>query len=135
FNRSKNFDYDWMRNTIYNLVLEYEANHLAKNHLEIWIMLHVQSFIDKTFLDIEGMEIVRDETCSYALSKRKNSQRVVASIGLMKRKAMGRHGDLIIWKWHTEYVCSEAGKIFEGINGTKIIKEGGLKMPKMLRDA
>ncbi|CAG8699543.1 15347_t:CDS:2, partial [Racocetra fulgida] len=70
----------------------------------------------------------------YASSNRKNSQRVVASTDSMKRKAMGRRGDLIIRKWHTEYGCSEAGKIFEGINGTKIIKEGGLKMPKMLRD-
>ncbi|CAG8783932.1 18743_t:CDS:2, partial [Gigaspora margarita] len=94
FDRSKNFDYDWIRNTIYNL----------------------------------------GESCSYASSNRKNSQRVVASTDSMKRKAMGRRGDLIIRKWHTEYGCSEAGKIFEGINGTKIIKEGGLKMPKMLRD-
>ncbi|CAG8689600.1 4515_t:CDS:2, partial [Ambispora leptoticha] len=113
FDRSKNFDYDWIRNTTYNLMLEYEANHLAKDHLETWIMLHVWSFIDKIFLDIDGMEIVRFK---------------------MKKKAMGRRGDLIIRKWHTEYGCGEAGKIFEGINGTKIIKEGGLKMPKMLRD-
>ncbi|CAG8661214.1 6334_t:CDS:10, partial [Ambispora gerdemannii] len=134
FDRSKNFDYDWIRNTTYNLVLEYEANHLAKDHLETWIMLHVWSFIDKIFLDIDGMEIVRGESCSYASSNRKNSQRVVASTGSMKKKAMGRRGDLIIRKWHTEYGCGEAGKIFEGINGTKIIKEGGLKMPKMLRD-
>jgi len=59
---------------------------------------------------------------------------VVASTSSMKRKSMGRRGDLIIRKWHTKYGCGEAGKIFEGINGTKIIKEGGLKMPKMLRD-
>lgn len=59
---------------------------------------------------------------------------MVASTGSMKKKAMGRYGDLIIRKWHTEYGCSEAGKIFEGINGTKIIKEGDLKMPKMLKD-
>ncbi|CAG8837749.1 11089_t:CDS:10, partial [Gigaspora margarita] len=116
FDRSTNFDYDWIRNTIYNLMLEYEANHLAKDHLETWIMLHVWSFIDKTFLDIEGMEIVRGESCSYASSNRKNSQRVVASTGSMKKKAMGRYGDLIIWKWHT------------------VIKEGDLKMPKMLKD-
>ncbi|CAG8817780.1 400_t:CDS:1, partial [Gigaspora rosea] len=50
--------YDFYGCCYNNSVLEYEANHLAKNHLEIWIMLHVQSFIDKTFLDIEGMEIV-----------------------------------------------------------------------------
>ncbi|CAG8720718.1 16169_t:CDS:10, partial [Dentiscutata erythropus] len=93
-----------------------------------------KSFIDKAFLDIEGMEIVRGELCSYALSNKKNLQRVVASTDLIKRKAIGQRGDLIIQKWHTEYGCSKAGKIFERINDTKIIKEGGLKMPKMLRD-
>ncbi|RIA79722.1 hypothetical protein C1645_47907 [Glomus cerebriforme] len=134
FDRSKNFDYDWIRNTIYNLVLEYEANHLTKDHLEAWIMLHIWTFIDKAFLDIDGMEITRGESCSYASSNRRNSRRVVASTSPIKRRAMGRRGDLIIRKWHSEYGCSEAGKIFDGKNGTKIIKEGGLKMPKMLRD-
>ena len=45
---------------------------------------------------------------------------------------MGRRGDLIIRKWYSEYGCSE--EVFDGKNGTKIINEGDLKMPKMLRD-
>ncbi|RHZ80892.1 hypothetical protein Glove_131g62 [Diversispora epigaea] len=123
FNRLKDFDYDWIRNTIYNLVLEYEANHLTKDHLEAW------SFVDKAFLNIDGMKIVREELYSYALTTP------------LKRKLMGRCSDLIIQKWHTEY---EARKIFEENNGTKIIHQetfrgfpdvkGGLKMSKMLRD-
>ncbi|CAG8642215.1 2268_t:CDS:2, partial [Ambispora gerdemannii] len=134
FDRSKDFDLDWIRCCYNNSVLEYEARHLAKEHLEAWIMLHAWSFIDKAFFDIDGMEIVRGESSSYASSNRKNAQRVLASTTSLKRKLMGRRGDLIIRKWHTEYGCSEAGKIFEGNNDTKIIKEGGLKMPKMLRD-
>ncbi|CAG8501792.1 11713_t:CDS:10 [Paraglomus brasilianum] len=109
-------------------------NGFRKDHLEAWIMLHIWTFIDKAFLDIDGMEITRGESCSYASSNRKNSQRTVPSTSPLKRKAMGRRGDLIIRKGHLEYGCSEAGKNFDGKNGTKIIKEGGLKMPKMLRD-
>ncbi|RHZ63148.1 hypothetical protein Glove_332g53 [Diversispora epigaea] len=100
FDRLKDFDYDW-------ILLEYEANHLTKDHLEAW------SFVDKAFLNIDGMKI-----SSYT------------STTPLKRKLMGQCDDLIVQKWHTEH---EAGKIFEENNGTKIIK-GGLKMPKMLRN-
>ncbi|CAG8539799.1 7319_t:CDS:2 [Funneliformis mosseae] len=37
-------DRDWVRNTIYNLVLEYEAKSLEKSHLETWMLLHVLVF-------------------------------------------------------------------------------------------
>ncbi|CAH1768697.1 5756_t:CDS:2, partial [Entrophospora sp. SA101] len=33
-----------------------------------------------------------------------------------------------------EYGCAEIGKIFEGENGSKLLKERGLKAPKMLKD-
>ncbi|CAI2193323.1 9881_t:CDS:2, partial [Funneliformis geosporum] len=33
-----------------------------------------------------------------------------------------------------EYRCSEAGRYFKGINDTKILKERGLKCPKILKD-
>ncbi|KAG9289662.1 hypothetical protein G9A89_014397 [Geosiphon pyriformis] len=134
FDRSKNFDFDWIRNTVYNLLLEYEANHLENDHAETWIMLHIWSFIDKAFLDIDGVEVVRGEGSSRASSKRKNLHRVAASTNPLKRKAMGRRGDLIIRKWHTEYGCCEAGKIFDGNNGTKLLEEKSLKMPKMMKD-
>ncbi|EXX57491.1 hypothetical protein RirG_206680 [Rhizophagus irregularis DAOM 197198w] len=52
----------------------------------------------------------------------------------MKRKIMGRRGDLIIRKVSTEYGCSEAGKSFEGNNGTKLLHERGIKAPKMMKD-
>ncbi|POG81978.1 hypothetical protein GLOIN_2v1501336, partial [Rhizophagus irregularis DAOM 181602=DAOM 197198] len=34
----------------------------------------------------------------------------------------------------TEYGCSEAGKSFEGNNGTKLLHERGIKAPKMMKD-
>ncbi|CAJ0636662.1 11429_t:CDS:2 [Entrophospora sp. SA101] len=34
----------------------------------------------------------------------------------------------------TEYCCPEAGRYFKGENDTKILKESGIKSPKMLKD-
>ena len=38
---------------------EYEANSLKKDHLELWLLLHVWSFIDKAFENLGDVEAVR----------------------------------------------------------------------------
>jgi len=76
----------------------------------------------------------RGESSSLASSLRKNEHRTIAAIDPLKRKYIGRRGDVLIRKRLTEYGCGEIGKIYEGTNGTKIIKERGLKLPKMLKD-
>lgn len=134
FNRSRDFDRDWIRNTIYNLLQEYESNTLTTDHLELWILVHVWSFTDKVFNDIEEVKVVRGESCSLSSSARKNRERTVPGIVEMKRKALGRRGDMIIRKIKAEFGCAEAGRQFEGENGTKLLRERGLKMPKMMKD-
>lgn len=47
---------------------------------------------------------------------------------------MGKRGNLIIRKVSTEYGCSEAGKSYEGNNGTKLLRERDIKAPKMMKD-
>ncbi|RUS28786.1 hypothetical protein BC938DRAFT_481449 [Jimgerdemannia flammicorona] len=59
FFRAKDFDRDWIRNTIYNLLQEYEADTLSSDHLELWFLIHIWGFIDKIFSNIEGMEAGR----------------------------------------------------------------------------
>lgn len=80
FNRSRDFDRDWIRNTVYNLyvtnfiyisrldskfaisfyrLLEYESNALMSDHLELWILVHVWNFTYKVFNDIEEVKVVR----------------------------------------------------------------------------
>ncbi|RUO95943.1 hypothetical protein BC936DRAFT_142929 [Jimgerdemannia flammicorona] len=54
FFRAKDFDRDWIRNTIYNLLQEYEADTLSSDHLELWFLIHIWGFIDKIFSNIEG---------------------------------------------------------------------------------
>ncbi|CAG8624076.1 15273_t:CDS:2, partial [Racocetra fulgida] len=97
---------------------EYESNTLSSNHLELWYLVHVWSFIDKVFNDIEELEIVS------LSSSRKNRDRAVSAVIDMKRKMIGRRGDMII----------QAGRQFEGQNGTKLLLERGLKMPKVMKD-
>lgn len=80
------------------------------------------------------MEAVRGEPCSHSSSLRKNCEWTVDAIVKMKRKILGRRGDLLLRKITTEYGCAEAGRLFDGQNGTKLLQERGLKMPKMLKD-
>ncbi|CAG8712180.1 7780_t:CDS:2, partial [Funneliformis caledonium] len=104
FIRTKHFDFDWIKNSVYNLLLEYESGTLQQKHLDL------------------------------ASSKRKNSKRVIQGLVVITRKALGRKGDLILRKGIHEYSASEVGKDYEGDNGTKLLKERGLKSPKMLKD-
>ncbi|GET03382.1 C2H2-type zinc finger transcription factor [Rhizophagus clarus] len=134
FDRQKDFDRDWIRNTVYNLLREYEANSLKKDHLEMWLLLHVWSFIDKAFENLKDVEAVRGESCSLASSERKNKKRTVSALIKVKRKILGRKGDLIIRKIISEYGCSEAGIFYKGENDTKLLRERGLKTPKMMKD-
>src|SRR6185312_6287630 len=45
-----------------------------------------------------------------------------------------RRGDLIIRTMSKEFGCGEAGRLFSGNNGTKILRERGLKTPKVMKD-
>ncbi|PKK58077.1 hypothetical protein RhiirC2_347831 [Rhizophagus irregularis] len=134
YNRQNDFDRDWIRNTVDNLIREYEVGSLKRDHLEGWLLSHIWLFIDRVFENIEGVEVIRGESCSLASSARKNRNRNVASVSSMPRKAMGRRGDLIIHCMSREYGCGEAGNLYSGNNGTKILCERGLKTPKMMKD-
>ncbi|CAG8502910.1 14391_t:CDS:2 [Cetraspora pellucida] len=134
FDKIKHFNFDWVKNSIYNLILEYESDTLQQKHLEAWHNIHIWSFIDKCFNELEGVDIARGESCSLASSKRKNNRRIVQGIVKTTRKSIGRRGDLIIRKGSYEYGASEVGKDYDGDNGSKLLKERGLKSPKMLKD-
>jgi hypothetical protein len=77
---------------------------------------------------------IRGESGSIATAMRKNQDRVIPSMIKMKRKAMGRRGDLILSKGSVEYGCAEAGARDEGQWGTKKLLETGVKAAKILKD-
>ncbi|CAG8618502.1 728_t:CDS:10 [Paraglomus brasilianum] len=111
YNRERDFDRDWIRNTVDNLLRLYEAKSLDKDHSEAWLNLHVWSLVDRAFQNVDGIEVER--------------------IGIVLSL---RRGDLIIRTMSKEFGCGEAGRLFSGNNGTKILRERGLKTPKVMKD-
>ncbi|CAG8661204.1 5965_t:CDS:2, partial [Funneliformis mosseae] len=91
---------------------EYESNTLTADHLKLWILVHIWSFTDKVFNDIEEVKMV----------SKKNRERAVPEVIDMKRNAPGRRGDMIIRKITAEFGCAETDRKFEG------------KRPNMMKD-
>ncbi|EPB92644.1 hypothetical protein HMPREF1544_00373 [Mucor circinelloides 1006PhL] len=52
-------DFDWVRNTVYNLVCEYEANSYSHDHLEGWYTVHLWRLFDTVFDVLQDIEVSR----------------------------------------------------------------------------
>ncbi|CAG8579004.1 568_t:CDS:10 [Paraglomus brasilianum] len=132
----QDFAVDAIVYAVHSLVLLYERqpNALGVEHHEQWYNVNLWGpVIDKAFGDINGIDIVRGESCSFASSERKNRKRKRTH-----RKSLGRRGDAIIRKNSggqvLEFGGSEAGRWYTGKGGSKWLVETGLKLPKTLRD-
>ncbi|KAG1048225.1 hypothetical protein G6F43_009372 [Rhizopus delemar] len=127
-------DYDWVRSSVYNMLREYEAGSFDHSHHETWYLMHVWRFVDCAFDNVPEAEAVRGETSSLASAARKNKDRVIQD-----RKKIGRKCDIIIrsvdcnHSTSKEYGAGETGSIVD-LNGTKMLKESGIKLPKVMRD-
>lgn len=58
FDPKQHFDYDWIRNTCYNLLMEFEAGSLKIPHNEEWFKAHVWNFNDTVF-NHSNIEVAR----------------------------------------------------------------------------
>ncbi|KAI7856196.1 hypothetical protein BDC45DRAFT_437975, partial [Circinella umbellata] len=103
------------------------------NHTELDLLRRVWSLVELC-LDNVYIQTRGGEKTNMASSSRKNESRVPAGVAPMKRKAIGRRGDLIFVKGGIEVGCGELGKVDSGAKGTKEMKEGFLKAPKMMKD-
>ncbi|GAN09213.1 hypothetical protein MAM1_0250c08735 [Mucor ambiguus] len=112
YNPQTHYYYDWIRSSSYRLLMEYEAGSFLVPHHEEW-----------------------GEVSSSSSSCRKNQDRHCNSVDL-SRKKLGTKCDMIFKDAmaFTEYGASETGMKFEGENGSKLINEGFLKLPKTLKD-
>ncbi|CAJ0834800.1 13086_t:CDS:2 [Entrophospora sp. SA101] len=102
-------------------ICEYETCSLKQNHLELWYLVHIWSFIDRAFEDIDGIEAV-----SLASSQRKNRGCCIST----KKKDIRKERRLIIRKIMTEYGCSEAGT--KSLNLPSQIEEFAKVLPIIL---
>ncbi|RIB09056.1 hypothetical protein C2G38_1981881 [Gigaspora rosea] len=132
YNKVTHFDLKWIKKSIYDLVNEYENNNVKYGRHENWYIIHFWSLIDHSLPDLD-LYCAR-EVCSLASANRKNRHRTPQGIKSLKRKKIGRKSDLIIRKNKNEYGCAEVGRYYNGINDTKILKERGLKCPKLMKD-
>ncbi|RUS23352.1 hypothetical protein BC937DRAFT_95215 [Endogone sp. FLAS-F59071] len=107
-------------------VQEYEGDNLVAGRPELHYLTHYWHIIDRCFLNLQDLHCLR--------WTEKNRTRHVSGLIQVARKMMGRRGDLIFRKHHNEYGNGEAGKQWEGENGSKILEERGLKGPKMQKD-
>ncbi|CAB4435684.1 unnamed protein product [Rhizophagus irregularis] len=86
FDKTKHFDFDWIKHSVHSLLLEFESGTLKQNHLETWYNIHIWSLIDKSFNELIGVDVARGESCSLASAKRKNKHRVIQGLVSTTRK-------------------------------------------------
>jgi hypothetical protein len=121
---------------MHTVIQEYEAGSLKKNHNEQWYNMHLWCpIVDRCFADIKDMEPIRGESCSVASGLRKNAERTISGTEKMKRRMIGRKGDLILrTSADLEFGGAEAGRKYTSEKDTKWLEESGVKLPKMLKD-
>ncbi|RUS14611.1 hypothetical protein BC937DRAFT_93563, partial [Endogone sp. FLAS-F59071] len=129
--------YEHVRTTIMDWVrlLEMQPNLLTLEMSECWYHVNVWRTIDIAFLDIPFTYVVGGEKAGLVCSKRKNQYRTLANVEPIQRKAVGKKGDgyvRTIGSTSTDWVASEAGPKWEGVHGTKLMKECGLSLPRTL---
>ncbi|KAI9499331.1 hypothetical protein BDB00DRAFT_783398 [Zychaea mexicana] len=103
------------------------------DHSEGDLLRRVWQFVDTCF-DDQKIQVRGGEKTSAASALRKNEGRNNAGVEAMTRKALGHRGDLIFVKSGLELGCGELGRYDRGPKGSKEMREGFLKTPKMMKD-
>ncbi|CAG8466883.1 3832_t:CDS:2 [Scutellospora calospora] len=136
YNKEEHFDFQYIHQVFSHLLDEYESskNRLMQPHAEGWYAINVWSIlIDKTFLNIPDIELVRGETCSVASSNRKNDDEMYRIKG--QRKALGHRIDGIFQNTVNDYEYGgiEVAKTCQGPHDRKYLGNS-LKLTKLLKD-
>jgi len=134
YDHENHHDKDYIIYALYSLVREVQGGSMKDTKLEAWFNCHIWSVIfDQAFGDINVISVVRGESTSLATASRKNMKRKSE-----ERRKMGRRGDWIVRSITNddkhEFGAGEAGNVWMDDNGTKFLKEAGLKLPKVLKD-
>ncbi|CAG8670334.1 12556_t:CDS:10, partial [Funneliformis caledonium] len=136
YDREKHHDMDYICLALHALVREIESGKITDTNLENWFNCHVWSVIfDQAFGDMKTIAVVRGESTSVSTATRKNKK---AKRKLGERRKIGRRGDWILRAVSNgnkdEFGAGEAGKCWLDEYETKYLREGGLKLPKTLKD-
>ncbi|RUP51847.1 hypothetical protein BC936DRAFT_145197, partial [Jimgerdemannia flammicorona] len=134
YDAKKHFNYHYIHQVFSQLLPRYElrSNGFTMSHLEGWFTSNIWSVIvDACFVDVETVDLF-GEGCSRASGQRKNSARESSET----RMLLGRKCDGIVRELGSpeEFAVSEEGRNWTGEDGTKYLVDGGLKIPKIMRD-
>ncbi|CAG8689651.1 7436_t:CDS:10, partial [Cetraspora pellucida] len=129
------FDAEWAETVMRKFLMYYENHNepLKRSHLESWYDINVWSHIvDHGLSDIFGIEVVRKESTSDAVSTRKNRKRICTRYKKLPRKKMGYKMDGLFRTYlnNIEYGAIEVGKKFDE---TKLLADG-FKISKAMHD-
>ncbi|CAG8771886.1 8992_t:CDS:2, partial [Acaulospora morrowiae] len=118
----KHHDMDYICLALYALIREIESGKITEANLENWFNCHVWCIVfDHAFENIKTISVVRGESTSISTATRKNKK---TKRKLGDRRKTGRRGDWILRTVgngsRNEFGAGEA--------------EGGLKLPKTLKD-
>ncbi|CAG8610734.1 6670_t:CDS:2 [Funneliformis mosseae] len=133
FDREIHFDVEWIDHVMRRFLMYYEDpdESLKLFHLEGWYDANVWSLIiDCAFSNIRGLQTVRKDSSSIAVSRRKNRKRTQK-----ERAKLGRRLDGILRTYNdnVEYGAIEVKSSFVQINSTERLKDR-LKLSKSMHD-
>lgn len=124
---------EWAQSTILNTIKLFMCNYIPLTDQSegdiirrIWILLDTV-FDHSTIISRGG------EKSSSASSDGRNQSRTIASVDPMARKLCGRKIDLLFKSASAELGCMECGRS-DGVNTTKEMEDGSIKLPKILKD-
>ena len=136
YSRENHFDFQYIHMVFLHLLDEYESpkNRLMQPHAEGWYAVNIWDvLIDKAFLNVSDIDLVRGETCSVASSNRRNDDEIYRMKG--NRKALGHRINGIIQNIvnNYEYGGIEVTKTCQGPHDRKQLGDS-LKLTKLLKD-
>ncbi|CAB5201105.1 unnamed protein product [Rhizophagus irregularis] len=136
YDSEKHHDMDYICLALHALIREIESGKITEGNLENWFNCHVWSMVfDHAFENIKAISVIRGESTSVSTATRKNKK---TKRKLGDRRKIGRRGDWILRAVgngdKNEFGAGEAGKSWVDQYGTKYLREGGLKLPKVLKD-
>ncbi len=136
YNIEDHFDLQYIHMVFSHLLDEYESpkNRLMQPHAEGWYAVNIWGMlIDKAFLNVPDIDLVRGETCSVASSNRRNDDEMYKIKG--NRKALGHRIDGIVQNIvnNYEYGGIEVAKTCRGPHDRKQLGDS-LKLTKLLKD-
>ncbi|KAI9340358.1 hypothetical protein BD770DRAFT_372594 [Pilaira anomala] len=140
YDKDINADKDWVNYVVHSLVREYEFGNMDRQHTEAWYQSHIWSMIESCFDKVKGIEAVTGESASLGSKRRMNQNRTPTAINNMSRLAYGHKCDLVFRQYDhghnlpLEFGGSEAKPKIEEDYGTNFMKEGLIKLPRMLKD-